>query len=251
MAQEYWKFSQSFEEVKAERESCATKAELVSSSDMKAALSKLATENEELKSRSREMLYVNQRLAGIISSWTRSSASLDKLHGAMKPTGEKSCLGYDGNDSSTVDTSCTPQLERTKFKTMNFVKSSTGQPVEAQYREIIIADEPLIWKGRFWGLGIRLLKCHESWLKKLEKMKGKPKSGGKNQSQLSRTSTKDRQYRPRYKKPRSQEQHATYQYHTRLKNTHGPHTCPDVHTGKWVIFIQVWVPKGLIKPGPK
>ncbi|KZV27959.1 hypothetical protein F511_35977 [Dorcoceras hygrometricum] len=77
---------------------------------MQAALSKLATESEELRSRSEEMLNENQRLAGIISSWTRSSASLDQLHGAMKPYGDKTGLGYGSNDSSTAETSCTPKL---------------------------------------------------------------------------------------------------------------------------------------------
>ncbi|KZV38709.1 hypothetical protein F511_18699 [Dorcoceras hygrometricum] len=107
MVQEYKKLTQSFEEVKAERESCATKAELVSSSDM-------------------------------------SSASLDKLHGAMKPSGDKIGLGYNSNENSTSKTICTPQLERIKFQTMNFVKSSTGQLIEAQSVEDKIADEPLI-----------------------------------------------------------------------------------------------------------
>ncbi|KZV52675.1 hypothetical protein F511_21055, partial [Dorcoceras hygrometricum] len=93
MVQEYKKLSKTLEEVKAKRESYTTKAELVRSSDMQAALSKLETENEELKSRSQEMLNENKRLAGIIKPWTRSSASLDKLHGAMKPTGDKSGLG--------------------------------------------------------------------------------------------------------------------------------------------------------------
>ncbi|KZV44642.1 hypothetical protein F511_34123 [Dorcoceras hygrometricum] len=57
---EYKKLSQSFEEFKAERESCATNTELVSSRDMQAALSKLETENENLRSRFEEMLYENQ-----------------------------------------------------------------------------------------------------------------------------------------------------------------------------------------------
>ncbi|KZV29099.1 spindle pole body component 110-like [Dorcoceras hygrometricum] len=83
---------------------------------MQDALNKLATENEELKSRSQEMLYENQRLAGIIISSTRSSASPDKLHGAMKPSGDKIGLGYGSNDSSKAETRCTPQLDRTKFK---------------------------------------------------------------------------------------------------------------------------------------
>ncbi|KZV47707.1 two-component sensor histidine kinase bacteria [Dorcoceras hygrometricum] len=56
MVLEYKKLSQSFEKAKVERESCAMNAELVSSSNMKAALSKLETENEELRSRSEEML---------------------------------------------------------------------------------------------------------------------------------------------------------------------------------------------------
>ncbi|KZV35271.1 hypothetical protein F511_42210 [Dorcoceras hygrometricum] len=102
---EYKKLSQSFEEVKAKKESCANKAELVSSSDMQATLSKLATENDELRRRSEEMFNEKQRLASIIRSWTKSSAFLNKLHGAMKPTGDKSGLGYDGNDSSSAEIS--------------------------------------------------------------------------------------------------------------------------------------------------
>ncbi|KZV21466.1 hypothetical protein F511_15617 [Dorcoceras hygrometricum] len=153
MFQECKKLFQSFEEVKAERESCETKAKLFRSSDMQDALSKLATENEELKRRSKEMLYENQPLAGIISSWTRSSASLDKLPGAMKPSGDKIGLGYDSNDSSTTETCCTLKLEKIKFETMSFVKSSMGKHVVAQSGETKIAYEPPIWQGRFCGLG--------------------------------------------------------------------------------------------------
>ncbi|KZV25173.1 two-component sensor histidine kinase bacteria [Dorcoceras hygrometricum] len=96
---EYKKLSQSFEEVKAEKESCANKAEPVSSSDMQAALSKLVTENDELRSRSQESLYENQQLAGIISSWTRSSASMEKLHGAMNSSGDKTGLSCNAQKS--------------------------------------------------------------------------------------------------------------------------------------------------------
>ncbi|KZV56581.1 hypothetical protein F511_04990 [Dorcoceras hygrometricum] len=78
MVLEYRKLSHSLEEVNAEKESCATSAELVGSSNMQDALSKLETENAELRSRSEEMIYENQRLSSIISSWTRSSASLHK-----------------------------------------------------------------------------------------------------------------------------------------------------------------------------
>ncbi|KZV35918.1 UDP-glucosyltransferase [Dorcoceras hygrometricum] len=149
---EYKKLSQSFEEVIAEIESCAVKAELVSSSDMKATLSKLAAENDELRSRSEKMFNENQRLAGMISSSTRSSASLENLHGSMKPSGDKIGLGYDSNERSSAETNFTPKLERKKFKTISFVKSSMGQPVEAQTGETMKEAEPPIWKGRFCGL---------------------------------------------------------------------------------------------------
>ncbi|KZV17533.1 spindle pole body component 110-like [Dorcoceras hygrometricum] len=108
---------------------------------MQAALSNLATENDELRSRSEETLKENQRLTGIISFWTRPSASLDKLHGAVKSSGDKTGLDYNSNESSTAETICTPKLEITKFKTINFVKSSTGQPVEAESGETMIVDE--------------------------------------------------------------------------------------------------------------
>ncbi|KZV49934.1 spindle pole body component 110-like [Dorcoceras hygrometricum] len=199
---------------------------------MQAALSKLEFENEELRSRSEEMLNENKRLTGIISSWTRSSALLDKLHGVMKSSNDKTGLGYNSDESSRAETSCTPQLERTNFQTMKFVKSSAGQPVEAQSGEINIEAEPPIWKGRFFGLGyIAPEKSRESWLRKrVQQMRGKPKSDVKNPSQPSQPSTKDRQYKPMHKKPRSNGTYTAYSTHTRTKYTQGSHMCFDPHT---------------------
>ncbi|KZV22785.1 hypothetical protein F511_15530 [Dorcoceras hygrometricum] len=99
---------------------------------MRDALSKLSTENEELRSRPQEMMDENQRLDDIISSWTKSSTSLQKLQRAMKSSGDKSGLGYGSDESSMAEPSTHPQLDRTKFHTMSFVKSSTRQPEEAK-----------------------------------------------------------------------------------------------------------------------
>ncbi|KZV21186.1 hypothetical protein F511_28058 [Dorcoceras hygrometricum] len=76
MVQEYKKLFQSFEEVKAEKESCATKAELVSSRDMQAARSKLATENEELRSRFDVVNKLNEVQRGVASQDSKV-ASMD------------------------------------------------------------------------------------------------------------------------------------------------------------------------------
>ncbi|KZV56824.1 hypothetical protein F511_25870 [Dorcoceras hygrometricum] len=144
MVLEYKKLSQPFKEVKAERESCATNTELVSSKDMQAALSKLETENEKLRSRFEEILCENQRLADIISSWTRSSSSLQKLHETTKPSGDRTGLGYNRDEGSIAETSSSPRMERKKFKTMNFVKSSTEQLAEEKSVKDKIAAQPPI-----------------------------------------------------------------------------------------------------------
>ncbi|KZV48346.1 leucine-rich repeat receptor-like protein kinase [Dorcoceras hygrometricum] len=144
---------------------------------MQADLSKLETENAELRSRSEEMFYENQRLTGIISSWTKSSASLQKLQGATTSSGDKTGLGYNSDEGSITETSNTPRLERTKFKTMNFVKSSREQCADKKSGEAMMADKPFIWQGRFCGLGYTASeKPRESWLnKRVELIQGKPK----------------------------------------------------------------------------
>ncbi|KZV31886.1 transcription factor DIVARICATA-like [Dorcoceras hygrometricum] len=71
----------------------------------------------------------------------------------------------------------------------------TGQPTVAQPVEENIAAKPPICQGRFCGLGYTAPeKSRESWpKKKVEQMRGKPKSGGKKQSQFSKASVK---YKP-------------------------------------------------------
>ncbi|KZV23551.1 hypothetical protein F511_36489 [Dorcoceras hygrometricum] len=121
MVVEYRMLSQSFEEVKTEKESRSMKAEPVSADDLQTSLSKLTSENEDLRSRSQEMINENQRLAAIISSWTKSSASLQKLQGAMKSSGDKSGLGYESCESNIAETCTHPKLDKPKLQTMNFV----------------------------------------------------------------------------------------------------------------------------------
>ncbi|KZV38371.1 hypothetical protein F511_19892 [Dorcoceras hygrometricum] len=142
---------------------------------MQAALSKLVTENEELRSKSEEILSENQWLAGIIRSWIRSSVSLQRLHRAKKPSGDKTGLGFNSDEGSTTETSSTPMLESTKFR--NFVKYSAGQPKEAQSGDDMIVAKPPIWQGRFCGLGYSIpKKSREIWLnKRIIQMRGKPK----------------------------------------------------------------------------
>ncbi|KZV16275.1 hypothetical protein F511_39633 [Dorcoceras hygrometricum] len=178
MVLEYKKLSQSFEEVKDKRESCATSTVLVSYKDIQAALSKLKTENENFRSRSEEMLCENQRLAGIISSWTKSSASRQKLNGATKPSGDRTGLDYNSDEGNTTETSNTPRLERTKFKIMNFVRSSKGQLAAAKSSKNKIAAQPPIWQGRFCVLGYNAPeKSRYSCLnKRIAQMRSKSKS---------------------------------------------------------------------------
>ncbi|KZV58326.1 hypothetical protein F511_34591 [Dorcoceras hygrometricum] len=122
------------EEVKAEKESHATKAEPVSSNDLQTALSKITTENEDLRSRSQEMMNENQRLSEIILSWTKSSASLQKLQGAMKSSGLKDA-GIDQLNFHSV------QLDYLELLQMgntdpNKTKAGNKYEVKPQYEEL-------------------------------------------------------------------------------------------------------------------
>ncbi|KZV55400.1 aldehyde dehydrogenase (NAD+) [Dorcoceras hygrometricum] len=108
-----------------------------------------------------------------------------KLHGAKKLSGDRTGLGYNSNEGSTTETSSTPRLERTKFKTMNFVKSNTEQLAEAKSDKDKIATQPQIWQGRFCGLRYTAPeKSCESWLNKIiAQMLSKSRSGGIKQGQ--------------------------------------------------------------------
>ncbi|KZV40662.1 hypothetical protein F511_32624 [Dorcoceras hygrometricum] len=152
---EYKKISQSFKEFNAEEESCATSSGLAVSSAMQAALSKLETKNAELRSRSVEMLYENQRLADMISSWTKSSVSLQKLQGAIKPYGDKTGLGYNSNEgkfkaeeescatSSGLSGSSAMQAALSKLETKNAELRSRS--VEMLYENQRLADMISSW----------------------------------------------------------------------------------------------------------
>ncbi|KZV43747.1 acylamino-acid-releasing enzyme-like [Dorcoceras hygrometricum] len=133
----------------------------------------------------------NQCLAEIISPWTKSSASLQKLHGAMKLSGNKIGLGYESDESNIAETSTHPKLDRPKLQTMNFVKFSLGQSDESQ-----TAAKPQNCQGRYCGVGYTALeKPRETWLtNQIEQIRGNPKSGGRKPKQLSHAFTRERQY---------------------------------------------------------
>ncbi|KZV19386.1 hypothetical protein F511_04247 [Dorcoceras hygrometricum] len=128
------------------------KADAVSSDDLQTALSKLKTENDDLRSRSQDMIDENLCLAEIISSWTKSSGSLQRLHGAMEPSSNKIGLGYETDESNVAETSTHPKMDKPKLQTINFVKSSLGQPEEYKSDESQIAGKHHIWHGRYCGV---------------------------------------------------------------------------------------------------
>ncbi|KZV44936.1 hypothetical protein F511_15432, partial [Dorcoceras hygrometricum] len=66
----------------------------------------------------------NERLSQVMSSWTKSSVSLGKLHETQKPLNDKSGLGFSIGESSSGETSTQSDLAYDKFKKMNFVKAS-------------------------------------------------------------------------------------------------------------------------------
>ncbi|KZV54929.1 hypothetical protein F511_30597 [Dorcoceras hygrometricum] len=109
-----------------------------------------------------------------MSSWTKSSISLSKLHETQKPLNEKFGLGFCVGESSSEGTSTQSDLAYDKFKTMNFVKASV---IHNAYESVKYDDQTsgqLNQKGKD-GIGyIRLENSKPSWLKnRLEKDKAK------------------------------------------------------------------------------
>ncbi|KZV32121.1 hypothetical protein F511_31879 [Dorcoceras hygrometricum] len=95
MVHEYRNLSQTFEEVKAEnvdlKNSSAepSTVELGKTDSLQIELSKLKTENESLRIRSSELKSEIEKLKLTMSSWTKSSVSLDKLFEIQKPANDR------------------------------------------------------------------------------------------------------------------------------------------------------------------
>ncbi|KZV48394.1 homeobox-leucine zipper protein GLABRA 2-like [Dorcoceras hygrometricum] len=135
MAHEYKKLSQTFEEIKAENNGLKNSSvepsttQLGETDSLQNELSKLKIENDSLRIKSCELSSENERLNHVMSSWTKSSVSLRKMHETQKPLDDKSVLGFSFGESSSEETSTQSNLANDNFKKMNFVKASVTHDV--------------------------------------------------------------------------------------------------------------------------
>ncbi|KZV37654.1 hypothetical protein F511_38865 [Dorcoceras hygrometricum] len=243
MVHEYKKLSQTFEEIKAENNCLKNSsaeprtAQLGESDSLQTELSKLKIENDSLRAKSCELSSENERLNHVMSSLTKSSVSLSKLHETQKPLNDKSSLGFSFGESSSEETCTQSDLAGDRFKNMNFVKASVIHDV----CELVKYDDQftgqLNHKGKN-GIGYTKLENYKpSWLtNRLEKDKAKsvPKSSVPNQQRCSFTKAKwvkvqtKRDLNGQSTKPKFNKSH---------KNL--ARTLVDIHTGKTVKVIQV------------
>ncbi|KZV46131.1 hypothetical protein F511_13500 [Dorcoceras hygrometricum] len=98
--------------------------ELGDADSLKIDLSTLKAKNEFLRSKSCELESEIEKLNLTMSSWTKSSASLDKLFGIQKPASDRTGLGFNVSESGSGETSTQSQLVNDKFNKMSFVKAS-------------------------------------------------------------------------------------------------------------------------------
>ncbi|KZV21079.1 hypothetical protein F511_36540 [Dorcoceras hygrometricum] len=135
MVHEYRKPSQAFEEIKSENNGLKNSsvepitAQLGETDSLQTGLSKLKIENDSLRIKSCELSYENARLNHVMSSWTKYSVYLSKLHETQKPLNDKSGLGFSFGESSSEKTSTQSNPANDKFKKMNFVKASVTHDV--------------------------------------------------------------------------------------------------------------------------
>ncbi|KZV42688.1 hypothetical protein F511_17956 [Dorcoceras hygrometricum] len=107
MVHEYKWLTHTFEDVKAENKCLKDKSDdpscsqLDDSDSLKTELSKLKTENESLRIKSNELASEKDRLNQVMSSWTKSSVLLGKLHDVLNPFIDKTVLGFSTGESSS------------------------------------------------------------------------------------------------------------------------------------------------------
>ncbi|KZV54094.1 spindle pole body component 110-like [Dorcoceras hygrometricum] len=109
-----------------------------------------------------------------MSSWAKSSASLDKLFGIQKPASDRTGLGFNSSDSSEGETSTQSQLVYEKFNKMSFVKANV---IHDPYESMTYNDQTPQKLNHKAKAGIGFQKPENSkpsWLKnKLDKDKAK------------------------------------------------------------------------------
>ncbi|KZV18693.1 hypothetical protein F511_14203 [Dorcoceras hygrometricum] len=229
MVKEYRKISHTFEKVKAENADFKNSSVEPSTvgigeaDSLQIKLNKMMTENELLRNESSELKAENERLNDVMSSWTKSSVSLNKLQESQKPVNDKSGLGFNVSEISSGETSTQSQL----------------------------ISEMLNKKGKV-GIGYDRPESSKSgWLKnKLDKEKEKAGSKSFVQNQQRHGSRKIKSV---WKKIQPRRDPIGQNIKPKLNRSHrtSAQTLMDYHTGKNVKVIQVWVPKGVILFGPK
>ncbi|KZV41728.1 hypothetical protein F511_35567 [Dorcoceras hygrometricum] len=199
MVHEYRKLSQTFEEIKAENRCLKNSsvepstAQLGDSDSLQTELSKLKLENDLLRTKSYELSSENERLSQVMSSWTKSSVSLGKLHETQKPLDDKSGLGFSFGESISEGMSTRSDLPGDKFKKMNFFKASVIHDVceSVKYNDQI--SQQLNHKGKSCiGYTIPEKSKPIRLTNRLEKDKAKagPKSSVPNQQRRGSTKAK-------------------------------------------------------------
>ncbi|KZV30363.1 hypothetical protein F511_34873 [Dorcoceras hygrometricum] len=197
MVHEYKKFSQTFEEVKAENMDLKNSsvepstAQLGETESLQIELSKLKTENESLRLRSCELESKNERLNMVMRSWTQSSVSLDKLCETQKPANDRTDLGFNAGEKSSGETCTQSNLAYDKFKKMKFVKASMIHDTCESVRYNDQISGQLNHKGKASIGYVRPENSMSSWLKnRLDKKKTKDGSKSFVQNQQRRGSKK-------------------------------------------------------------
>ncbi|KZV58385.1 hypothetical protein F511_15508 [Dorcoceras hygrometricum] len=199
---------------------------------LKIELSKLKAENELLRSKSCELESEIEKLNSIMSSWTQSSISLDKLCEIQKPANDRTGLGFNTSERSFGETCTQSNLAHDKFKKMSFVKASViHDPCESvRYDDQI--SELLNKKGKA-GIGYDRPESSKSgWLKnRLDKEKAKAGSKSFVQNQQRRVSKK---VKCEWKKVRPCRDLNGQNTKPKLNRPHNisAQTLMDYHTGK-------------------
>ncbi|KZV52772.1 hypothetical protein F511_40233 [Dorcoceras hygrometricum] len=225
--------------------------ELEDIDSLKTELSKLTVENELLRSESSELKAEVEKLTKEMSSWNQSARALHKLHEILKSVHDRTGLGFSSSESSEGETSTQSQPAYDKFNKMSFVKADV---IYDCFESITFVDQnsPKLSDNGKAGIGFqRPENSKPNWLKnKLDKDKSKAGSKSFVPNQPRHNS---RKAKSGWTKNQQRRDLNGQKMKSKLNRSHSNYaqTFVDPHTGKTVKVVQVWVPKGVIRSGPK
>ena len=196
-----------------------------------------------------------QKLSKLVSTWNASTNRKDEMLESIRLAGDLTGIGYNSNDGSSSGNEPQLCLTKSKVQSLNFVRSSTVYDPYELVKEPVKATlikEQAQHRGIGYVEPLKEAKPRQKFRNELKPIGRAARAVKPNWYYNCKPVQKRYMLYNRNYKPKA---HAYTYYHTPQSRSSpsfmNAHTFQNTHRPKSLRVIQVWVPKGLILPGPK